>query len=391
MNGVLPESAPESSELRALFRVSALRRACYRAGDMRTADFDFNLPQELIAQQPASRRDASQLLVLRRPAGEIAHRRFPDLLEYLHPGDVLVLNNTRVIPARLRGVNAHTGGQFELLLLQEKMLNDWWVMLRPGKRARVGTRISLCDHAGGITGITATVVETNAEGHRRLQFSGTRNISDELDAHGEVPLPPYIARENPSDLAADKQRYQTVFAEHSGSVAAPTAGLHFTPALLDAIRARGVNVQFVTLHVGLGTFAPVKSETLSGHTMHEERYNFSAETAHAINTAKAAGRRVFAVGTTSVRVLESVAAHHDGALTATRGQTRIFIFPPFRFRVVDALLTNFHLPCSTLLMLVSAFAAPGETRGRDMMLRAYAGAIRERYRFFSYGDAMLII
>jgi S-adenosylmethionine:tRNA ribosyltransferase-isomerase len=358
---------------------------------MRTADFDFNLPQELIAQHPAPQRDASRLLVFQRPAGEISHRHFPDLLEYLHPGDVLVLNNTRVIPARLRGANSHTGGQFEILLLEENALNDWWTMLRPGKRARIGTQISLRDHAGNLTGFAATVAETNAEGHRRLQFSGTRNISDELGALGEVPLPPYIARENLNALEDDKQRYQTVFAAHSGSVAAPTAGLHFTPELLEAIRARGVDVQFVTLHVGLGTFAPVKSETLAGHAMHEERYELSAATAEVINAAKAAGRRVIAVGTTSVRVLESVAAQHDGKLAATRSRTRIFIFPPYRFRAVDALLTNFHLPCSTLLMLVSAFVSPGETRGRELILHAYAEAIRERYRFFSYGDAMLIL
>jgi S-adenosylmethionine:tRNA ribosyltransferase-isomerase len=237
----------------------------------------------------------------------------------------------------------------------------------------------------------ATVAETNAEGHRRLQFSGTRNITDELDALGEIPLPPYIARENLDALENDKQRYQTVFAASAGSVAAPTAGLHFTPELLEAIRALGVNVQFVTLHVGLGTFAPVKSETLAGHTMHEERFELSTAAAEAINAAKAAGRRVVAVGTTSVRALESVAAQHDGRLVATRGRTRIFIFPPHRFRVVDALVTNFHLPCSTLLMLVSAFASPGETRGRELILRAYAEAIRKRYRFFSYGDAMLIL
>jgi len=358
---------------------------------MRTADFDYQLPHELIAQHPAPRRDASRLLVLNRPNGEIRHRNFPDLLEYLRPGDVLVLNNSRVIPARLRGVNAHTGGQFEILLLEENASNDWWAMLRPGKRARIGTRITIRKHTATDTGIRATVTATNAEGHRRLSFTGTRNISDELDAVGEVPLPPYIARNNLDALAEDKQRYQTVFAEPPGSVAAPTAGLHFTPELLGGIRARGVDVQFVTLHVGFGTFAPVKSETLAGHTMHEERYEISEATARAVNAAKLAGQRVVAVGTTSVRELESVAAQHDGKLVAALGRTSIFIHPPFSFRVVDALLTNFHLPCSTLLMLVSALAAPGETCGREMILRAYAAAIRERYRFYSYGDAMLIV
>ena len=356
---------------------------------MQTADFDYALPPELVAQHPAPKRDESRLLVLHRNENRIEHRRFPDLLEFLRPNDVLVLNNSRVIPARLRGVNARTGGQFEVLLLEENAPNDWWVMLRPGKRARIGTQIIFCDAGGKLADVRAVVVETNDEGHRRLQFSGTPDIRRELDRLGEVPLPPYIQRH--SQLPNDKERYQTVFARPDGSVAAPTAGLHFTPELLEQIRARGVRVCFITLHVGPGTFLPVKTESLAAHKMHEERFELSEETAYLINGAKKSGRRVIATGTTTVRVLETVAAQHSGKLAKNAGKTGIFIHPPFSFQVVDALLTNFHLPRSTLLMLVSAFAAPGETRGREMILAAYAEAIRERYRFFSYGDAMLIL
>jgi S-adenosylmethionine:tRNA ribosyltransferase-isomerase len=356
---------------------------------MRTADFNFALPPELIAQSPVTKRDESRLLVLHRVDGRVEHRKFRDLLDFLRSGDVLVLNNSRVIPARLRGVNAKSGGKFEMLLLEENAPNDWWVMLRPGKNGRVGTQIVLRDTKNEPTKILANVVEVNAEGHRRLIFSGTPDINHELDSLGEIPLPPYIKRA--TQLPEDKQRYQTVFAQPAGSVAAPTAGLHFTPELLDEIRARGVTVCFVTLHVGLGTFAPVKVETLAEHKMHEERFEVGKETARAVNEAKTSGHRVIAVGTTSVRVLESVAAQNHGILNVFNGKTRIFIHPPYDFKIVDALLTNFHLPCSTLLMLVSAFAAPGELRGREMALSAYAEAIRERYRFFSYGDAMLIL
>jgi S-adenosylmethionine:tRNA ribosyltransferase-isomerase len=355
---------------------------------MQTADFDYALPPELIAQQPAPKRDESRLLVLHRPDGHVEHRKFRDLLEYLHEGDVLVLNNSRVIPARLRGTNAKSSGKFEILLLEENAPNDWWAMLRPGKNARIGTQIILRDTKGEPAKIIATVTEVNAEGHRRLKFSGTPDISDELDSLGEIPLPPYIERK--TTQAEDKERYQTVFAKPAGSVAAPTAGLHFTDKLLEKIRVRGVKICFVTLHVGLGTFAPVKTETLAEHKMHKERFEIGEETVHAINEAGASGNRVIAVGTTSVRVLESVAAQNNGKLNVYNGKTNIFIFPPFQFQIVDALLTNFHLPCSTLLMLVSAFATPGETRGREMVLSAYAEAIREGYRFFSYGDAMLI-
>jgi S-adenosylmethionine:tRNA ribosyltransferase-isomerase len=357
---------------------------------VRTADFNFDLPPGLIAQHPAPRRDESRLLFLHRTNGNIEHRHFRDLPGVFRAGDVLVLNNSRVIPARLRGANARSGGKFEILLLEEKATNDWWVMLRPGKSARVGTQIVFHGNRQ-MTWIGATVVEVNDEGHRRLQFSGTPDISRELDRLGEVPLPPYITRANPDEMGEDKERYQTIYARTDGSVAAPTAGLHFTGKLLDEIRARGVKICFVTLHIGPGTFAPVKTETLAAHKMHEERFELGEETAHAVNEAKRTGRRVFAVGTTTVRVLESIAARNNGKLNVYKGRTHIFVYPPFQFQIVDALLTNFHLPCSTLLMLVSAFATPGETHGREMVLAAYAEAIRKRYRFFSYGDAMLIV
>lgn len=357
---------------------------------MRTADFDFALPPELIAQQPAGERDQSRLLVLHRASGSLEHRHFPDMLDFLRAGDVLVLNNSRVIRARLRGVNVQSGGAFEILLIEETGMNDWWVMMKPGKRARLGTQINLQNLKGEPSAYSATVTAANPEGHRRLRFAGAGNIFDALDQLGTVPLPPYITRELPGEGAKDSERYQTVFAQPAGSVAAPTAGLHFTEALLDQIRARGVAIEFVTLHVGPGTFAPVKTETLAAHVMHEERYEISAETALAVNEAKATGRRVIAVGTTSVRVLESVAAEHNH-LVPGAGRTRIFIHPPRAFKIVDALLTNFHLPGSTLLMLVSAFVSPRTTHGPAAILSAYAEAIREQYRFFSYGDAMLLL
>lgn len=402
---------------------------CYAEAEMRTADFDYVLPPELIAQVPAPQRDQSRLFVLHRATGRFEHRHFRDLAEFLRAGDVLALNNSRVIPARLRGVNAHTGGAFEMLLLEENAPNDWWVMLKPGKRAQVGTQILITPRSSrgdedpssktsepphvGSHDIKASVIETNDEGHRRLRFEEGRNLLEVLDELGEVPLPPYIRRDvgtlnsrsarpvgvqasacSPAHHSAhdlDRERYQTVFAQTAGSVAAPTAGLHFTDELLGDLRARGVETHFVTLHVGLGTFAPVKADTLAAHPMHEERFAVSDATASTVNKAKAAGRRVIAVGTTTVRVLESVAKDNRGRLVAGQGRTKIFIHPPYDFKITNVLLTNFHLPCSTLLMLVSAFAAPDETRGRELILAAYAEAIRERYRFFSYGDAMLIL
>jgi S-adenosylmethionine:tRNA ribosyltransferase-isomerase len=391
---------------------------------MRTADFDFELPAELIAQTPAAQRDASRLFVLHRSSGRFEHRTFRDLVDYVRPGDVLVLNDSRVIPARLHGVNAQTGGQFEMLLVEETELNDWWAMLRPGKRAREGTRIALFDSKGMPGPVQAILVEKNSEGHCRLRFEGVPNIREVLDEFGEVPLPPYIERNEAGDHTDDRERYQTVFARPPGSVAAPTAGLHFTELLLNTIRQRGVQVCFVTLHVGLGTFAPVKTENVAAHVIHEENYQLSDQTAETINRAKAAGGRVIAVGTTTVRVLETIVgqpfqaagsgrfpaprfesgpSQEDpllvapgtgsfaaGPVTPGSGRTRIFIYPPYDFKIADALLTNFHLPRSTLLMLVSAFAAPGSTVGRERILSAYGEAVRQQYRFFSYGDAMLI-
>ena len=360
---------------------------------MRTADFDFELPPELIAQHPSPQRGQSKLLVLERRPNRIGHKLFPELLTFFRPGDVLVLNDSRVIPARLRGRNAGTGGRFEFLLLEENGLNDWWALVRPGKNARIGTVILI-----GQTkpepqeySISATVLEKNAVGHCRLHFRGVGDIRQILDVVGEVPLPPYIAREGTERFSEDRERYQTVFARNDGSVAAPTAGLHFTNDLLHQIRRAGVTVCFVTLHVGPGTFLPVKSPELSEHAMHEERFELAEETVRAVSAAKKSGARVFAAGTTTVRVLESVAARNAGNLNVYAGKTNIFIFPPFEFKIVDALVTNFHLPRSTLLMLASAFASPGEKRGREIMLTAYAEAIRERYRFYSYGDAMLIL
>ena len=301
-----------------------------------------------------------------------------------------MLNNSRVIPARLHGANEKTGGKFEILLLEENAPNDWWSMMRPGKRAKIGTQIRLQEKSGAMTKIVATVIAVNAEGHRRLQFSGTENFFQELDKLGDMPLPPYIERA--AEKTEDQERYQTVFAQPTGSVAAPTAGLHFTPELLEKIRARGVKICFVTLHVGAGTFLPVKAENIADHQMHAERFEVGEATVHAVNEAKKSGHRVIAVGTTATRTLETVARLNAGKLNVYVGKTDIFLYPPAEFQIVDALLTNFHLPESTLLMLVSAFAAPGKkTGGRELILKTYAEAIRERYRFFSYGDAMLIL
>lgn len=358
---------------------------------MQTKDFDYDLPKDRIAQWPTPEREQSRLLVFHRSDGRIVHRQFPDLVDYLQRGDALVLNDSRVIPARLRGHKPNSGGLVEVLLLEENSLNDWWAMLRPGKRVRTGTKIVLRKSAEESPAVQAVVREKNSEGHCRLTFSGLRNISDDLARLGEVPLPPYIERVPNTGNVNDRERYQTVYAHAPGSVAAPTAGLHFTHEMLGRIRSRGVRICPVTLHVGLGTFAPVKAAKLEEHAMHEERYEISAETAQAVNQTKSAGGRVLAAGTTAVRVLETVAQLHDGKLVESSGRTRIFIHPPYDFKVADALLTNFHLPQSTLLMLVSAFATPKELRGREMILSAYQEAIRERYRFFSYGDAMLII
>jgi len=358
---------------------------------LRTLDFDYSLPPELIAQHPAPQRDQSRLLVLDRSTGQTAHRHFPDLVSYLRPGDTLILNNSRVIPARLRGVKRGSGGQIEILLVEEVAKNDWWALLRPGKRVRPGSLIDFTHHDGSPAPLSAELIEKNEAGHCRLRFQCEGDVLDLIDALGEIPLPPYIDRSAGPSSPEDLERYQTVYAAARGSVAAPTAGLHFTPELLQQIKALGVNVQYVTLHVGLGTFAPLKAERIAEHQMHSERFEISAETVAAITKTKADGGRIFAIGTTTVRVLESAAAQNNGPLAPMRGTTRIFIYPPYRFRVVDCLVTNFHLPQSTLLMLVSAFATPDEMGGRELMLGTYAGAVREKYRFFSYGDAMLIM
>jgi S-adenosylmethionine:tRNA ribosyltransferase-isomerase len=358
---------------------------------VRVADFHYDLPADRIAQQPARDRDGSRLLVLHRENELVEHRDFRDLPRYLRHGDVLVLNNSRVIRARLRGVKAEGGGRIEILLAEEVASNEWWVMLRPGKRVRAGTHVELLDLEGKRAGIAATLEEKTSDGLCRVKFAGPSEIFRALDAIGEVPLPPYIVREPPLTGVDDRARYQTVFAAVPGSVAAPTAGLHFTEALLTAIRGQGVEVVFVTLHVGLGTFAPVKADRIESHSMHEERFEIDPAAAQAVTAAKAEGRRVIAVGTTTARVLEHQAARNGEVIAPGQGTTRLFVHPPYTFRVVDALITNFHLPESTLLMLVSAFASPGENRGRELVLGAYAEAIQQGYRFFSYGDAMLLL
>lgn len=295
------------------------------------------------------------------------------------------MNNSRVIPARLRATKIPTGSAVEVLLIEEVNLNDWWVMLRPGKRVRAGTVLAFPHE------IHANVLEKNEDGQYRLNFTGTENILESAEQFGEVPLPPYISREAAPD-ERDRERYQTVFAGPKGSVAAPTAGLHFTPAMLERLRTDGIQTAWVTLHVGAGTFAPVKSELVAEHRMHYERFEITTETAARIAETKERGGRVIAVGTTSLRVLESAALlANTSTFGARSGRTNLFVYPPHSFRVVDALLTNFHLPESTLLMLVSAFVSPGRVDGREWMLQVYQEAIRERYRFFSYGDAMLIL
>ncbi len=367
---------------------------------MQTADFDFFLPPERIAQHPASRRDGSRLLLLDRTTRTVQHRTFAELPEYLRSGDVLVVNNSRVFPARLRGYKEASGGLIEILLLDELSPFLWRVLLRPGKRVRPGTRLIFTTPSGTLAPLTAEVVAKEADGHCCLRFFGVADVSAAAWQLGEMPLPPYIHRSSGESTTEDRDRYQTVYARHDGSVAAPTAGLHFTPELIQQLKDRGVLIREVTLHVGHGTFAPVKTEAIEHHAMHEERYELPGETAHAVTDARREGRRVIAIGTTSVRVLESAARAPENArhavepfrLTATTGRTRIYIHPPAGFLVVDGMLTNFHLPRSTLLMLVSAFAAPGElTAGRDWILDVYREAIREGYRFFSYGDAMLIL
>lgn len=304
---------------------------------------------------------------------------------------MVVFNDSRVIRARLRGIRPASGGRFEILLLSENQVNDWWVMMKPGKRVKPGSPLRFNDLKGQIDAVEAVVEEKNAEGHCRLRFGGTKDLRDDLERIGEVPLPPYIQRSAGMLTAGDAVRYQTVYAQHAGSVAAPTAGLHFTTRMMDSLKQRGVETAFVTLHVGPGTFAPVKEEDLSRHPMHEEMFEINARAAEQILKARSEGRRVIAVGTTSMRVLESSAARNGGRIAAMRGSTRLFIHPPYDFKAVDVLLTNFHLPKSTLLMLVCAFASPGSLTGCARVLNAYHEAIENRYRFFSYGDAMLVM
>ncbi len=341
---------------------------------MNVKDFYYELPQELIAQDPLNDRASSRLLVLNKETGERKHTGFRSIVEYLRPGDCLVLNNTRVIPARLFGEKEDTQARIELLLLKRRENDIWETLVKPGKKAKPGTRISF---GGGF--LTGEILEVVEDGNRLIQFRYDGIFEEILDQLGQMPLPPYITHQ-----LQDKNRYQTVYAKYDGSAAAPTAGLHFTPELLEEIRQMGVSVAEVTLHVGLGTFRPVKVENVLDHHMHSEFYQISEEAAEVINRTRAAGGRVICVGTTSCRTIES-AAEEDGTLHPGSGWTDIFIYPGYRFKVLDGLITNFHLPESTLLMLVSALA------GRERVLAAYEEAVRERYRFFSFGDAMLVV
>ena len=342
---------------------------------MNLHDFYYDLPEELIAQDPLADRSSSKLMVLDKKTGRTEHRIFKDIIEYLNPGDCLVINDTKVIPARLIGEKEGTGAAIEVLLLKRKedMANTWEVLVKPGKKARPGTRISFGD--GKLVGEIIDIVE---EGDRLIQFSFDGIFEEILDELGQMPLPPYITHK-----LEDKNRYQTVYAKHEGSAAAPTAGLHFTNELLAEIEAKGVKIARVTLHVGLGTFRPVKVENILDHHMHSEYYEISEEAADTINSVKQSGGRIIAVGTTSTRTLESVADTH-GCIKPCRGWTDIFIYPGYEFKAIDCLITNFHLPESTLIMLVSALA------GKDNVMAAYREAVENRYRFFSFGDAMFI-
>lgn len=340
---------------------------------MKRTDFSFELPQELIAQDPLEDRSSSRLLVLDKETGKTSHHIFKEITNYLNPGDCLVINNTKVIPARLIGSRENTGGKVEVLLLKRKENDIWETLVKPGKKARPGMRL---DFGDGL--LKAEVLDVVEEGNRLIQFHYEGIFEEVLDQLGQMPLPPYITHE-----LKDKNRYQTVYAKYSGSAAAPTAGLHFTPELLKEIQEKGVDIAEVTLHVGLGTFRPVKADDILDHHMHSEFYQISEEAASKMNRAKAGGHRVICVGTTSCRTIES-AAKEDGTIAASSGWTEIFIYPGYRFKILDALITNFHLPESTLLMLVSALA------GQEHVLDAYEEAVKERYRFFSFGDAMFI-
>ena len=341
---------------------------------MDVKDFYYDLPQELIAQDPLEDRSSSRLMVLDKITGEVEHRHFKDITEYLRPGDCLVINNTKVIPARLYGVKEGTEAKIEILLLKRKENDIWETLVKPGKKCKIGTKIVFGE--GILTGEVVDIVE---EGNRLIQFHYEGIFEEILDRLGQMPLPPYITHQ-----LQDKNRYQTVYAKYDGSAAAPTAGLHFTPELLQQVRDMGVQIAEVTLHVGLGTFRPVKETDVLKHHMHSELYKIEQSEADKINKAKKEGHRVIAVGTTSTRTLES-AADENGFLTEKSGWTEIFIYPGYQFKVIDALITNFHLPESTLVMLVSALA------GREHVLAAYETAVEEKYRFFSFGDAMFIV
>ena len=340
---------------------------------MKTSDFYYDLPEELIAQDPLEDRSSSRLLVLDKKTGETEHHVFREIVNYLEPGDCLVINDTKVIPARLIGAKEETGAKIEVLLLKRGADDVWETLVKPGRKAKPGTRISFGD--GLLTGEVVDIVD---EGNRLIHFEYEGIFEEILDRLGQMPLPPYITHQ-----LKDKDRYNTVYAEHPGSAAAPTAGLHFTPELLGKIRDKGVDIAHVTLHVGLGTFRPVKADDVENHHMHSEFYMIDETAAEKINRAKENGKRVICVGTTSCRTIES-AADENGRLKACSGWTDIFIYPGYQFKILDALITNFHLPESTLVMLVSALA------GRDHVLAAYEEAVRERYRFFSFGDAMFI-
>ena len=341
---------------------------------MKTADFNYNLPEELIAQTPLKQRSSSRLLVVDRVSGDIKDKHFSDLLDYLNAGDCLVLNNSKVLPARIYGIKEITNAKIEFLLHKQIEQDQWRVMARPAKRLKIGTRIIFSDN------LHAEVLSKDNDGLVTVQFDYKGSFFEELHNIGVMPLPPYIKTK-----LNDSNRYQTVYAQDEGSCAAPTAGLHFTDELLGKIAKKGVNIVYITLHVGLGTFLPVTSDKITEHKMHSEYYEISKQAADSINLAKRSGNKIFAVGTTSVRTLESCAQHNNEIIVAENRETDIFIYPGFKFSIVDALITNFHLPKSTLLMLVSAFY------DKDKILEAYKHAVREKYRFFSFGDAMLIL
>ncbi len=340
---------------------------------LKTNDFYYDLPEELIAQTPLADRSSSRLMLLDKRSGEISHKHFYDIVDFLNPGDTLILNDTKVIPARIYGVKEGTGGAIEFLLLHKHSLDEWEVILKPGRRAKPGAKFIF-----GNGELKAEVLDIVNDGNRLVKFTYDGVFEDVLDRLGEMPLPHYITQK-----LEDRDRYQTVYAKNSGSAAAPTAGLHFTPGLLEKIKAKGVNIGYVTLHVGLGTFRPVKAEKIEEHKMHSEFYILPKETAELVNKTKEEGKRVISVGTTATRVLET-AGLSSPVLTEKTGWTDIFIYPGKSFNVIDALITNFHLPESTLIMLVSALA------GRENVLNAYSEAVKEKYRFFSFGDAMFI-